>query len=130
MKLRPHHLLCTQGYSGKGYSPAFVENMNAITAILRTNPETPVDIVFSTDDICAHCPHMLGEDHCDRNEKVKQFDQKVIDYFGVEQKQYRYGELVAKVNREMTAERMDDICARCSWYPVSACKQKVLGGVR
>ena len=26
--LRPHHLLCTQGYSGHGYSEAFVEHMN------------------------------------------------------------------------------------------------------
>ena len=23
MIMRPHHLLCTQGYSGKGYSPEF-----------------------------------------------------------------------------------------------------------
>ncbi|MDD7224175.1 MAG: DUF1284 domain-containing protein, partial [Lachnospiraceae bacterium] len=28
--LRPHHLLCTQGYSGKGYSDDFVENMDKI----------------------------------------------------------------------------------------------------
>ena len=28
--LRPHHLLCTQGYSGHGYSEAFVEHMNPL----------------------------------------------------------------------------------------------------
>ena len=25
--LRPHHLLCTQGYSGKGYDENFVAHM-------------------------------------------------------------------------------------------------------
>ena len=34
IKLRPHHLLCTQGYSGKGYSEEFVEHMNEVVAML------------------------------------------------------------------------------------------------
>ena len=34
--LRPHHLLCTQGYSGHGYSEAFVEHMNDVVHQLRT----------------------------------------------------------------------------------------------
>ena len=130
MRLRPHHLLCTQGYSGKGYSPAFVENMNAITAILRTNPETPVDIVFSTDDICAHCPKKLGEDSCERNDKVKRIDQKVIGYFGIEEKEYSYREITAQISAGMTPEMMDDICGECNWYPISACKRKILTGRR
>ena len=33
--LRPHHLLCTQGYSGHGYSEAFVEHMNDVVHQLR-----------------------------------------------------------------------------------------------
>ena len=37
--LRPHHLLCTQGYSGHGYSEAFVEHMNDIVHQLREVPE-------------------------------------------------------------------------------------------
>lgn len=40
IKLRPHHLLCTQGYSGNGYSDNFVKNMDYITEMLRnSNPE-------------------------------------------------------------------------------------------
>lgn len=40
--LRPHHLLCTQAYSGKGYDEAFVRNMDRVTeSLLR--------------DICGDC---------------------------------------------------------------------------
>ena len=127
MKLRPHHLLCTQGYSGKGYSPEFVENMNAITTVLRADPSAAVDIVFCTDDICEKCPQKLGEDLCERNDKVKGFDQKVTDYFGIEEKRYIYREIVAQINRAMTSQMMDNICGGCSWYPISACRKKILG---
>ena len=128
MRLRPHHLLCTQGYSGKGYSPEFVKNMNAITNTLRTDPAARVKIVFSTDDICACCPKKLGENLCERNDKVKGIDQKVIGYFGIVEKEYMYREITAKISAAMTPEIMDDICGECSWYPISACKRRVLGG--
>ena len=31
MKLRPHHLMCTQSYAGKGYDEDFVKVMDKIT---------------------------------------------------------------------------------------------------
>ena len=85
MKLRPHHLLCTQGYSGKGYSEEFVENMTIITDYLRNNINAVADIVFSTDDICGKCPHMLGDNLCERNDKVNMLDKKVISYFNIKE---------------------------------------------
>ena len=127
MKLRPHHLLCTQGYSGKGYSPEFVENLTAITNILRTDPTATVELVFFTDDICAKCPQKLGENLCSRNEKVKRTDQKVIDYFGLTEGHYPYSDLIARINSQMTPAWMDDICGECTWYPISACRRKILG---
>jgi len=39
IKLRPHHLLCTKGYGGMGYSEGFVENMTAITTHLCSADE-------------------------------------------------------------------------------------------
>jgi len=127
MKLRPHHLLCTQGYSGKGYSPEFVENMTAITTWLRGQPDAEIEIVFSTDDICAKCPRKLGEDMCEKNEKTKRIDGKVARYFGLEEKSYIYREITSRINSETTAWMMDDICGECDWYPVSACRRKILG---
>lgn len=127
MDLRPHHLLCTQGYSGKGYSDDFVENMNRLTAELRSGKPVRVHLTFSTDDLCGKCPNMLGTDLCSTNEKVKRFDRKVVEYFHLEEKEYVYQELVEKIREEITPQMLADICDGCSWYPVSACREKILG---
>ncbi|MCL2620428.1 MAG: DUF1284 domain-containing protein [Defluviitaleaceae bacterium] len=129
MKLRPHHLLCTQGYEGKGYSEDFVENMDAITSHLRNSRDAMVEIVLSTDDICNKCPLMIGEDLCETNEKVKTMDRKIVNYFGIEEKNYIYNQIINKINTNMTTTIMDDICGDCGWYATSACKQNILGGV-
>jgi len=126
MRLRPHHLLCTQGYSGKGYNEAFVKNMNSIVEKLRGDQPVEIELVFNTDDLCLHCLHKLGEDLCDTNEQVKRFDQKVIQYFDLKEGKYIYGELVGKIAQEMTEEKMRDICSDCSWFPISSCKKNVL----
>lgn len=61
VRLRAHHLLCMLTYVGKGYSPAFVENYEAIAARLSAGEE--IELVTGPDDICrpltadpeAHC---------------------------------------------------------------------------
>ena len=127
MDLRPHHLLCTQGYSGKGYSDKFVENMNRVTEKLRGSEPVMVHLTCSTDVLCADCPNMLGTDLCSTNEKAKRHDRKVMKYFQLEEKDYIYQELVERIREEMTPEMLADICDGCSWYPVSACREKILG---
>ena len=126
IKLRPHHLLCTQGYSGKGYSKEFVTNMNNVVARLREKEPVKIKLVFTTDDLCGSCPNMKGIDLCDTNEKVKRFDSKVIEYFGLEEKEYIYQELVEEIDRKMTPEMLADICDGCCWYSISACREKIL----
>jgi len=121
VKLRPHHLLCTQGYNGLGYDDAFVENMTAITTFLRGGGAA--DIVFSTDDICQKCPRMISRDLCESNDKVKRLDKKVADYFGIEEKKYIYPNIVREINAKMTCDIMDDICGECEWYPI--CKERM-----
>ena len=128
IKLRPHHLLCTQGYSGKGYDSEFVTNMTNITNLLRNVEDAEVEIVFSTDDICVKCPRKLGENMCENNAKIISFDSKVIDYFGIEERKYIYQEITQAINEKMTITMMDDICGACEWYPISACKRKILAG--
>ena len=126
MRLRPHHLLCTQGYSGSGYNDSFIENMTAITNRLRSGENVVVDIVFSTDDICEKCPNMLDGDLCKNNDKVKDLDRKVVEYFGIEERKYMYKDIIRKINSQMTATIMDDICFVCEWYPMSACKRNIV----
>lgn len=130
IRLRPHHLLCTQGYSGKGYSDSFVANMTAVTVYLRGNADAAVEIVFSTDDLCVKCPQMLGVNLCRDNDKVKNFDKKVVDYFNIEEKTYLYHDITREIDSKMTPLMMDDICSNCSWYPISACKRNIIGQTR
>ncbi len=39
VRLRTHHLLCLLTYVGRGYSPAFVENMDQVAARLSEGRE-------------------------------------------------------------------------------------------
>lgn len=101
--------------------------MNQVTAELRGERPVKIQLVFFTDDLCTCCPHKQGEDVCDANEKVKRYDRKVIEYFHLEEREYIYQEIVEKIRKEITPEIMADICDGCGWYPVSACREKILG---
>ena len=70
---------------------------------------------------------MLACDLCRENEKVKRFDRKTVEYFGLEEKTYVYQELTARIRSHITPEILEDICGGCSWYPVSACRKHLTG---
>ena len=125
MYLRPHHLLCTQGYSGKGYSEDFVTHMDQVVDYLRNHANAKVTLTFSTDDLCSCCPHMKDIDLCATQEKVKLFDNKMITYFGLEEKEYIYSDIIKQIDEQMTEEMLTDICKDCRWFPVSACKKNI-----
>ena len=126
IKLRPHHLLCTQGYQGNGYSKEFVENMNQITARLRSHEPVKIRLVFSTDDLCRCCPNMLAEGLCRTDDKVTKFDRKIVAYFDLKEQDYIYQDIVTEIQSKITPEILADICEGCGWYPVSACREKIL----
>jgi hypothetical protein len=50
VKLRGHHLLCLLPYIGLGYTPAFIENFNAIVDSI--NRGVPIEITDGPDAIC------------------------------------------------------------------------------
>ena len=127
IRLRPHHLLCTQGYSGKGYSTEFVQNMSAIVHSLRNVPGTRIRLVFGSDSLCARCPHHTADDLCEAQEKVSRFDRKTVEYFGLHEVEYVYQDLIRAIDTQMTPAMLEDICRGCAWYPVSACKKNICG---
>ena len=116
--LRPHHLLCTQGYSGKGYDNDFVAHMTDVVHQLRDVPGTTIRLTFSTDTLCSCCPNKLGTDLCDTQEKVKRYDAKTVEYFGLEEKDYVYQDLIREIDAKATPEILADICR---WAPSSTC---------
>jgi len=130
MKMRPHHLLCTQGYEGKGYDQAFVEHMSMYVRRMRSDPSFRVRITLSPDDLCAACPNLIDPMHCASNEKVCSFDRKVMEYFNLEEgKGYNYRELVQMIDQKITETDMESICGTCAWYPVSLCRSRILSGI-
>lgn len=79
LKLRPHHGLCIPHFQGRGYSPAFVGQMEKVIAALQNNP--PVQMVTGGDEICKACPNRQ-EGVCCYEEKVSRYDQQVLNTAG------------------------------------------------
>ena len=128
--LRPHHLLCTQGYSGKGYSDEFVKEMSAVTDKLRKDPDIKVRIVFDTDRLCGKCPAKLGEGVCKDDKKVLRYDQKVKEILNLTEGVVSYREMTQKIDDYIIQgsgdERLKGICGDCAWYDKSACSKNIL----
>ena len=102
--------------------------MNDVVHQLREIPGTRVHLTFSTDTLCSCCPNKLGEDLCDTQEKVKRYDRKTVEYFGLEEKDYVYQDLIRAMDAKATPEMLADICRDCCWFPVSACCKNICSG--
>ena len=85
MRLRPHHLLCTQGYEGKGYDEHFVRRMTAYVTQMRREENVRIEITLRPDDICTACPNLSDAEHCVSDDKVLAFDRKVLEMFGLKE---------------------------------------------
>ena len=130
ISLRPHHLFCTQGYSGKGYSDEFTVGMDRVAKKLREDPGATVEITFSSDSICAACPKRYEEGKCLDDAKVLLYDARVREILGLEEKRYSYHELIDRLDTYIMSGDGDEllraICGDCEWYPVSACSRNIL----
>ncbi|MGL5616813.1 MAG: DUF1284 domain-containing protein [Sarcina sp.] len=125
MILRPHHLLCTQAYIGKGYSKEFIENMDKWTKILREEKGYIIKLEKTLDNLCNYCPSSKG-DRCESEDKVMAMDEKVLNYFNLKEDFYCYSEVVKKIKREINKEIFDDICKDCQWYEYDICEKLIL----
>lgn len=114
IKLRPHHGLCMQFFRGEGYSADFVKHMAEIISAL--NRGASVELTDRTDSICAACPNNLGG-VCHTEEKVRQFDNGVLQYGGLTVDEVLNGTEFRRIVRERIIERgvMKEICGDCEW---------------
>ncbi len=123
--LRGHHLLCVLGFRGLGYAPRFVANMNAIVDSYFGEPSPTVRVVASADDICAACPHRVGESCAlseSSDECVRAKDEAVLRLLGLEPG----ARLPASALREQVAESifpltLETLCADCRWHARGYC---------
>ena len=118
-KLRPHHLLCIEGFKGLGYSRDFVENMKMIISELKKGKK--FIIVKGVDDICMRCPYCDGIE-C-RNSyglSVGDMDNNVMDRLGIlENVELDYSKIRKKIYRVFQKKNdLDGICDGCRWNSV------------
>lgn len=125
MILRPHHLLCTQSYEGRGYSAEFIKNMDKNIEILKNKQGFKIKIECGLDDLCVACPHNKGQ-ACSSEVKVKNMDEKVLKYFNLKEEFYVYKDVINLVQRKITSDILADICKECEWYEYGMCKKIIL----
>ncbi|MBA4489701.1 DUF1284 domain-containing protein [Paracoccus sp. S1E-3] len=120
--LRPHHVLCAIGWTGRGYSPAFSANMDAVVVgRLRADPDTPVAFTENADSLCAPCPHRRGHG-CASAEKIADLDRNHAAALGIEPgARMSWAEARARAMR-LRPDDLDRICARCQWLEYGMCK--------
>ncbi|MEQ8964689.1 MAG: DUF1284 domain-containing protein [Azospirillaceae bacterium] len=128
--LRAHHLLCLQTYVGKGYTPAFVANYDAVVARLAVGEAAT--IVAGPDAICA--PLLDDpEAHC-RLARVAERDRKALAAVGaVLGRRLTVGDTVRLDPPVLTALRARfatghgrAACAGCQWHDL--CSRVAAGG--
>ncbi len=117
MKLRAHHLLCIQKFTGHGYDAAFTAHMTAVCTQLRRSPESPVLLTDGCDTLCSACPHRVGS-FCDSAEKVSALDAAVCKACGIQTGAVCSWERLRELSRTrvLQSKLFHAICCGCQWY--------------
>jgi uncharacterized protein len=119
INLRAHHLLCLLTYVGKGYSPEFTANYDAVAVRLSAGED--VLLVAGTDDICAP---LLGEmdPHCRRDSVNLRDDRAAEDLTTLLGRSVRPGtsitlgsKLLAQMRAAFSGGITRRACSRCEW---------------
>jgi len=119
VRLRAHHLLCILTYIGKGYSPAFTDNMTVIAG--RISAGETIEIVEGPDDICA--PRQAETNaHCCDDSVQKRDLQAAQDVGRVLQILVRDGAKLSldksslkRLRAAFTQDKIRSACRDCQW---------------
>ena len=81
VRLRPHHYLCIQFFTGHGYDERFTAHMEAVISELKD--DSVIIVTKGCDEICSQCPHRTGG-RCDDYDRVLYLDTQVMDQTGID----------------------------------------------
>mgnify|MGYP003968804699 CR=1 FL=1 len=119
--IRAHHLLCMQGFQGKGYSKAFSENFTKVLDQINQAPNSiQLKLTKNIDELCMACPHKQ-DDVCMKddtaNERMQAMDQATLDGIDLPEDFTGTAEsLFAQANTKLTTkDDVQKICACCEW---------------
>ena len=121
---RPHHFLCALCFQGRGYSPAFVANFQAIMDSLNspTGNATPITITHHTDSICAPCPNRIGQT-CTTEQKITVLDNAHATALAIHAGEtLTWGDAKKRIAEKLSLDTFHQICATCSWKNLGICE--------
>lgn len=125
LSLKPHHVLCSIGFAGKGYDEPFTANMaNIVNGQLRAEHgrDLRIFVTWRADAICAPCPLRAGLD-CQRQEKISRLDNAHAEALGLAPGEVlTWGECLDRVRARVRPADLDRICETCEWLPLGICK--------
>lgn len=125
LRYRPHHFLCSLGFEGKGYSDAFTTNMAAIVVgRLRAaeGDQTEIEVVRTTDDICAPCPKRRGT-LCTSQDKIDRLDTAHASALElIDGERLTWGAAKSRIRERVKPGDLAQICAGCDWLPLGVCE--------
>ena len=128
VRYRPHHLLCSLGFQGKGYSSAFVTNMAAIVDDRLRAPggnDVVIEITGETDDICAPCPRRRGT-LCEVQPHIAALDARHARALGLfAGARLTWGEAKRRIRKRVPPEGLQHLCAGCQWLELGVCERAV-----
>ncbi|MBP3900763.1 MAG: DUF1284 domain-containing protein [Blautia sp.] len=120
MKLRPHHFMCIQMFTGHGYNAEFTSHMEQKIKML--SDETTILVQEGCDEICEKCPNR-EQNTCRDFAKVRRLDDDVKDACGISYSDKIMWNDIASAVREqiLDTELFGEICCECEWY--SLCRE-------
>lgn len=130
IQFRPHHFLCALGYQGKGYSDAFTANMTRIVQGQLRGPNgdaTVIEVIGSTDDICAPCPKKIGL-LCSSQTQIVGLDDRHGAALGLRHgDRLTWGDAKARIRSNVKPDQLHELCRGCSWLELGLCTAAVAG---
>ena len=125
VEFRAHHFLCALGFEGKGYSNGFVANMAQIVGDLRAAPDTIIEVVELTDDICTPCPKRR-DTSCLNQTRIMALDRRHADALGLQVgDRLSWAEAQQRIQQRVTTDTLRRICAGCAWLDQGMCLNAV-----
>lgn len=126
VRYRPHHLLCSLGFQGKGYSPGFVANMTAIVDGRLRAPggdAVVIEITGGTDDICGPCPRRRGT-LCEAQDQIATIDARHARALGLfAGTRLSWGEARRRMLKRVPPGALTELCAGCQWLELGLCER-------
>ena len=121
--LRPHHLLCIQGYKGYNYNLIQEHYWSYMIKKIKDNPDADIFIYKGADDFCKNCPGLNIYNNFICNDiGVSDLDSKVGSFLGiVAGRVYKYKELLEILSQKMTNETQKSLCNMCAWWKKGFC---------